>query len=165
MTVPTGLDGIKQVYGDYMPFLRSDYTIGPSWERAILGTCWLPIPTRLGWDPTAEVFKIRMHKLCVDSAAAIFTEIAKANLWRELKTYDGCYAWRPKRNGTKLSAHCWGIAIDLNAGTNQLGTKGDMHPGIVEIFEGAGWEWGGRWKHPDPMHFRHAKATKPVADA
>lgn len=163
MSFPLGLTEIIAHYGDYTPFLRSDYTVTPTWERAILATCWLPIPMRLGWIPPGatqppEVYKIRMHKLCCDSASGVFARIAKANLWPEMKTFDGCYNWRPKKtDNSKLSAHCWGIAIDINAATNKLGTKGDMAPGIVELFEAEGWEWGGRWAHPDPMHFQACK--------
>jgi hypothetical protein len=157
MPVPNGLKEILTTYGDYHPFLRSDYTISPSWERATLGTCWLPMPLRLGWDPSKEVQKIRMHRLITLDAAEIFGRIAKAGLWTKLRTFDGCYAWRAKRGVQKLSTHCWGIALDFNAATNQLGEKGDMDPQIVEIFEGAGWEWGGRWDRSDPMHFQAAK--------
>lgn len=151
--MPNGLDEIIKVYGDYKPFLRGDYTVSPSWERAILATCWLPIPLKIGWV-AAETYKIRMNKECIDSARTIFCDIAKANLWPKLKTFDGCYAWRQSRTSQKLSTHCWGIAVDLNAATNQLGETGDMDPKIVEIFEGNGWVWGGRWERPDPMHFQ-----------
>ncbi|MGH9552772.1 MAG: M15 family metallopeptidase, partial [Terriglobales bacterium] len=56
----------------------------------------------------------------------------------------------------KLSAHSWGIAIDLNPGSNLQGSSGDMDAGVVEIFRRAGFEWGGEWKGNtcDPMHFQ-----------
>jgi hypothetical protein len=43
-----------------------------------------------------------------------------------------------------------------------------MDPRVVEIFERWGFEWGGRWLVPDPMHFefvrfvpRDPPATRP----
>jgi hypothetical protein len=49
-----------------------------------------------------------------------------------------------------------GIAIGLNPETNPQGTEGNMDPGVVTIFRGAGFEWGGDWpgRVRDPMHFQ-----------
>jgi hypothetical protein len=49
--------------------------------------------------------------------------------------------------------HAFGLAVDLNVSTNLFGTRGDMDPRVVEIFEKWGFLWGGRWSQPDPMHF------------
>ena len=49
--------------------------------------------------------------------------------------------------------HAFGLALDLNVQRNLYGTPGGMHPDIVAIFEKWGFEWGGRWDRPDPMHF------------
>ena len=56
-----------------------------------------------------------------------------------------------------LSMHAFGLAVDLNVTSNQLGTEGDMDPRVVEIFERWGFAWGGRWSRPDPMHFELAR--------
>jgi hypothetical protein len=53
--------------------------------------------------------------------------------------------------------HGFGGALDFNAETNELGTKGDMDPEVVAIVEAHGWEWGGRWRRPDPMHWQFAR--------
>jgi D-alanyl-D-alanine carboxypeptidase len=60
------------------------------------------------------------------------------------------------RTNTKPSTHSWGIAIDLNPETNAQGTAGDMDAGVIEIFRGAGFKWGGDWEGGtrDPMHFQ-----------
>lgn len=52
-----------------------------------------------------------------------------------------------------LSSHSWGMAIDINASTNKLNTKGDMNARIVETFLKHGFMWGGNFKRLDPMHF------------
>ena len=49
--------------------------------------------------------------------------------------------------------HAFGLAVDLNVKENPLGSSGNMDPRVVEIFEDWGFEWGGLWARPDPMHF------------
>lgn len=51
------------------------------------------------------------------------------------------------------SNHAYGIAIDINALTNVLGTAGDMPADVVAQWEREGGDWGGDWSRPDPMHF------------
>lgn len=51
------------------------------------------------------------------------------------------------------SNHAFGLAIDVNALTNVLGTTGDMPIEVVEQWETEGGDWGGDWERPDPMHF------------
>ena len=53
-----------------------------------------------------------------------------------------------------MSAHSYGMAIDINAATNKMYTKGDMNPRIVETFLKYGFEWGGNFTRLDPMHFQ-----------
>jgi hypothetical protein len=70
-------------------------------------------------------------------------------------TSSGGYNYRPIRGSTKLSQHAFGNAIDINAATNPLGSRGtDMPANIGELAAKHGIEWGGTWKNrPDPMHF------------
>lgn len=155
MSFPIGLDEIVKEYGNPRLYLRADGVVHNSWEQIILGTCVLPAPLPLGWDPNTLVTRIRVHRKLLGSIGLIFTQLFAEGHWPLLKTFDGCYAWRTKRGVQKLSAHCWGIAIDFNAETNQLGEKGDMPPEIVQVFMKNGWEWGGHWlQRPDPMHFQ-----------
>ncbi len=63
------------------------------------------------------------------------------------------------------SNHFWGVAIDLNSGTNfgnrlkPMQCTVDIPPEIVKIFESVGLRWGGRYISQanlnifDPMHF------------
>ena len=95
----------------------------------------------------------------------------------ELKTWDGCYNFRPIRGYEKqynklmkagkfaeaikyLSVHSWGAAIDLNASENGLGVKPMLSPGFVKCFTDACLEWGGYWKRKDGMHFQLALLPK-----
>ncbi len=89
----------------------------------------------------------------------------------DIKTWDGLFNIRPIRGKETLvaslismgklnealkymSAHSYGMAIDINAATNKLNTKGDMNPRIVETFLKYGFEWGGNFSRLDPMHFQ-----------
>jgi hypothetical protein len=51
------------------------------------------------------------------------------------------------------STHSFGLAIDVNALSNILGTTGDMPMEVVQQWEIEGGDWGGDWSRPDPMHF------------
>jgi hypothetical protein len=51
------------------------------------------------------------------------------------------------------SNHAFGLAVDINALTNVMGTTGDMPAEVVAQWEIEGGDWGGDWSRPDPMHF------------
>ena len=74
-----------------------------------------------------------------------------------IKTWDGCFQIRRKRGGLSASLHSWGLAIDINAAWNRMGRPSTQHPSLVSCFEQAGFEWGGRWRRPDPMHLQLAR--------
>ena len=88
--------------------------------------------------------------------ASVFASIQEGGLNTRIKSFGGCFAFRPQETGSKLSTHSWGIAIDLNPETNLQAAVGDMDAGLIEIFRQAGFEWGGDWqgKTRDPMHFQ-----------
>ena len=157
MVVPSGLAEIKDCYGD--PFEGGLPTVEEpeGWRSKILTTIQLPETLPLSWDLSVNVSRISCHKVIAYQLSAILREIMEEGLWPRLRSYGGCYCWRATRGGTRLSTHSWGIAVDFAVATNQLGTPGDMDRGIVEIFEAAGWTWGGRWGRPDPMHFAAAR--------
>lgn len=64
-------------------------------------------------------------------------------------------------NGCVLSAHAFGIAVDINWDENCNGCSNYTIPmEIVDIFESYGFRWGGRYKSVfgsriDPMHFEY----------
>lgn len=66
---------------------------------------------------------------------------------------DWSYFNRDIRGAEGKSNHAYGIAIDINALTNILGTAGDMPEEVVHQWETEGGDWGGDWSRPDPMHF------------
>jgi peptidoglycan L-alanyl-D-glutamate endopeptidase CwlK len=81
-----------------------------------------------------------------------------------LKT-GGTFNWRPIAGSEQLSAHSFGIAIDIDPDYSDYwrwASHGKLIPyknriphRIVEIFERHGFIWGGKWYHYDTMHFEY----------
>lgn len=122
----------------------------PAWVAANITTGTVPI---LG--------SVRCHRLMFNQLAGALGEIEEVGLASEIRPeeYAGCYVPRfidrdPRRG---LSMHAFGLAVDVNTSTNGLGTRGDMHPDVVAIFQKWGFAWGGLWSRPDPMHFELAR--------
>lgn len=126
----------------------------PAWVAANIASGEVPI---LG--------RVTCHRLLFPQLAAALAEIQQEGLASRLhrSDYGGCYVPRfigrdPRRG---LSMHAFGLALDLNVSENYLGTRGNMDPRIVEIFEKWGFRWGGRWSQPDPMHFELSRLVEP----
>lgn len=151
------MDEVKVYYGDPKLYTLLDGGVDPAWEKLALDYVHLPAPLPLGWDREIKVIRIRIHRKLVPSLTNVFNRIYLNGQWEQLTSFDGTYAWRPKRTSSKLSLHCWGAAIDLNASSNPLGGLGDMPWQIINAFNQEGWEWGGEWKYADPMHFQAAR--------
>ena len=75
---------------------------------------------------------------------------------------DWSYQNRSVRGDSFKSNHAFGIAVDLNALTNPLGTPGDMPEDVVRQWEVEGGEWGGDWSRADPMHFETHLTPKEI---
>lgn len=123
----------------------------PAWVASNITTATVPI-----------IGTVRCHTIMVPQLAAALQEISDAGLAGEIRTYAGCYVPRfidrdPRRG---LSMHAFGLAADFNTATNALGTRGDMHPEVVRIFQKWGFTWGGVWSRPDPMHFELARIVR-----
>jgi hypothetical protein len=117
-----------------------------AWVDSNIATATVPI-----------IGEVACHRLMIPQLQAALSEIESAGLANELRPddYGGCYVPRfiDRNPSLPLSMHAFGLAVDINVSTNQLGSEGDMNPRIVEIFERWGFVWGGDWSRPDPMHF------------
>lgn len=153
---PKGLDEIIATFGDIRTYIANDGTLSPSWETSKLDLFPLPFALPLSWDLKTSVIRARCHQLLVPVFTSVFTAINDAGLKDRLTSFAGCFQYRMQRTGAKLSTHAWGIAIDLNAESNQQGTAGNMDADVVKIFKDAGFEWGGDWagRVRDPMHLQ-----------
>ena len=129
--------------------------------------------------------EVRSNLVKVDwfGGSVIFTQVNGAadslrSVAREIKTHSelkpylqssGTFYWRKVRGANRLSAHSYGIAIDIgvsfsdywlwkNKGkkeTDSLQYANRMPQALIDIFERHGFIWGGRWYHYDTMHFEY----------
>jgi hypothetical protein len=87
----------------------------------------------------------------------------------------GTFAYRAVAGTSYLSAHSFGIAIDLNIGCSDywywdktrsadgaFAYRNRMPLSIVEAFEREGFIWGGKWAHYDTMHFEYRPELLPA---
>jgi hypothetical protein len=144
--------------GAYPPIPKTREAIGSIFgaagsPAASAGRVTLPAPLKLGWAQQTSVTRVACHVKMVAPFTDVFNRIHADGLWPNLRTFDGIYNDRSIKGSAKKSLHAYGIAIDLNASTNQMGRTGDMPPAIVKIFEDIGFCWGGRFKRKDAMHF------------
>lgn len=74
--------------------------------------------------------------------------------------FAGCWYPRFTRTATGspagISRHSWGAAVDINAPTNPFGSEGTQDARLVEVMKRWGFNWGGDWALPDPMHFEYS---------
>jgi hypothetical protein len=159
-TPPHGLDEIIATFGNIYEYIGTGGQLAPRWQSDFLAKTSLPFPMRLAWDPSRVITQMTCHRLMTGIYASVFAGIQKSGLESKVMSFGGCFAFRPQRTGSKLSAHSWGIAIDLNPQTNAQGSAGNMDARLVEVFRAAGFEWGGDWsgKTRDPMHFQFCTA-------
>lgn len=109
-----------------------------------------------------KVHKVTVNKIMEAPLRLAFAEI---EYWNRVEPHK---AWLPKVFGSWCiriqssdehkripSTHSWAIAFDVDPSDNMANTNGNLPDWIVEVFEGWGFFWGGRWKkYIDPMHFQ-----------
>ena len=156
LACPHGLDQICSTFGDIFQYVLPNHSLDPRWQTEFLTRITLPFPLLLSWDKSRTVTQMTCHKLMAGIFAHVLGSLQNADLQERITSFGGCFSFRPQRTGAKLSAHSWGIAIDLNPETNAQGTEGNMDPGVIKIFRDAGFEWGSDWQGRvrDPMHFQ-----------
>jgi hypothetical protein len=156
LLAPHGLDEIIATFGDVHEYVAVDGQLEARWQVDFMERVSLPFSLRLSWDPSRTVTRMTCHRRLTRVFSSVFSSIQERGLQDRITSFGGCFAFRPQRTGSKLSAHSWGIAIDLNPESNPQGSAGNMDAGVIEIFRRAGFEWGGGWqgKTRDPMHFQ-----------
>lgn len=106
------LDRLYQKYGDPLAdisaFKKGNITI---WDIPIYINTFIPaLPNHL-----------MCHHDFVEPLQAVLYSLIEVGLYKEIKTFDGCYVPRLQRNSAKCSIHSFGTAIDLNAHENPFG--------------------------------------------
>ncbi len=163
---------LNTFYGN--PDKNNDGRADRDWELKnlvrIIPPYQLYYPSADGKNPRATKFAhLWIHRLCHDSLMASLIGIQKEFSNSEITLFQldvcgGAYNFRLKRGGAGLSMHSWGCAIDLSHLFNPMGRKYTSDPvrkmmpmRAVKIFADEGWQWGGKWKNPDGMHFQAAR--------
>ena len=142
------LASIKQVFGEFAA--RDPGTgfieIERSWVKQNIRTARIPL---LG--------RVTCHRVLFPQLERVFGRVIEEGLEFLVnpEQFGGCYSPRyvDRLAGGRLSHHAWGIGIDVNVAENAFGTAPDQDERLVQIFEQAGFTWGGRWVVPDGMHF------------
>lgn len=146
--VPHGLIEIERCFGaiEYVEADEGRVQITNGFETERIVSVRYPV---VGW--------IQCHTDIEAIVGEVLADIVRKNLASRIHSFVG-YNARHKMHDPQrtLSTHSWGIAFDVNASSNAVGTAGDMHPEIIESFEAFGFQWGGRWAYKDPMHFQYA---------
>jgi hypothetical protein len=120
---------IIATFGDIYKYVRPDGQLDPRWQTDFLARIRLPFPLRLAWDGSQTIHQMTCHRRVASVFASVFASIQQQGLQARVSTFGGCFAFRPQRTGSRLSAHSWGIAIDLNPRSNVQGSAGDMNAG------------------------------------
>ena len=105
-----------------------------------------------------------LHKKVVDVYSAAYTEVLQHFGAAHIKEFHldvsgGAFCYRPMRNGTRLSVHSWGIAIDMDPARNPFPARwkeGMLNREFADILMKHGIWWRGIPGDNDPMHFQAA---------
>jgi hypothetical protein len=110
---------------------------------------------------------VRVHRSIVPALVRAARRLerarqADANLAPFLRRLSGGFAARKIAGTDRISAHAYGIAIDLDKSMSDYwrwrkgsGWRNRIPQAIVDAFEAEGFIWGGRWYHYDTMHFEY----------
>jgi hypothetical protein len=137
---------IKDAFGEfaYRDLAGRDIEIDPEWVQENITTAAVPL---LG--------EIRCNAAMIEPLTMVLGELAAMNLGHlvDPSTFAGCWAPRRITDGNSLSKHAWGIAVDINIGSNPRGSFSTQDPRLVDLMRSADFTWGGTWLVPDPGHY------------
>lgn len=158
LAVPVGIGGVEATFGRLT--FGPDGRLTAAWERAHLGLFELPYPLDNEVIPGGhQVTHLYCHRLLGPVFQDVFRAIDDAGLREHAMGYGGCFNVRSIRGRPgHMSLHAYGVALDLNAHDNPLGSdESHQHPDVVALFKAHGFHWGGDFVgRKDPQHFQYA---------
>lgn len=152
----------------YEPFFRKMYGGTASEVRKKLVTIYW-MPSVFGKRYPLKVTTVNGIDKKLQRISAQLEKLPRTYL-KFLQNPAGSFYWRNVAGQSYLSAHSFGIAIDINSSysnywlwdwqrlhkpISQLNHHNRVPMQIVEIFEKEGFYWGGRWDFYDTMHFEY----------
>jgi hypothetical protein len=142
------LEQVKETFGEfaYRPVAgERAVEMDPDWVAVNIVDAEVPL---LG--------TVRCHRDLIEPLRQALEGIVAAGAADEIdpSRYAGC--WNPRRiavDGSRLSRHAWGIALDVNVDLSVPGGGEVPDERVVAAFAAAGFVWGGEFLVPDNHHF------------
>ena len=107
------------------------------------------------------------HRLVCEEWVRLFEKACTVSGYTPTKVWSWVARRKMWRDDKGVSMHAYGVAFDVDPALNKYGmSKGTPlheHPSFVDVFENAGWTWGGRWgdqetgRGCDPHHFERVR--------
>jgi D-alanyl-D-alanine carboxypeptidase-like protein len=144
---------LKSLFGEFAarpaPGNPGYLQIQPSWER-----------TNLVTEPVPLLGPVTCNRAIIPQLRGAMAELRRRGIGSLVRTYDGCFAPRfiNRDPSAMISHHAWGVAIDLNAGTNVYGSPPHQDPRLVRVMQRWGFTWGGNFIVPDGNHFEYRRS-------
>lgn len=146
-----------------------DHDPGRFRVEALLSASYGPEPARQQVRARFLGLPVRVHRKIAPALDRVAKRLTAArehdpSLRPFLRRLSGGFAERTIAGTDRLSAHAFGIAIDLDASMSDYWRWQKKGPhrwrnripqAIVDAFEAEGFIWGGRWYHYDTMHFEY----------
>jgi len=139
---------------------------GPGWPHCQ--------PANIKTLVRADGIRIPVHKSIIEIVAYLMDKTEHDIGYNLVPGWCWGYACRAIRGSKSPSNHSWGLALDLNAPNNPMGSKliTDMPSSMVKLWEAHMFRWGGTYKsRPDAMHYEFmgtpadaARITKQIRD-
>ena len=114
-------------------------------------------------DTQVGPVKVKMLKPAIESLGVILDKIklADPDLYARINTSGSLCVRLVRGSGTSVSAHSFGLAVDLNI-DGVLDTLGDGRTQLgltilSDFFNADGWVWGAGYGREDSMHFEASK--------
>ncbi|MDQ1714107.1 MAG: hypothetical protein QOC60_52 [Frankiaceae bacterium] len=155
-TVLTQLQ-MKQLFGEFTVQKLPNGSLVP-------GASW--VTSHIVDRRITQLGVVTCNKGVMADLTAAMTEITRRNIGSIVHTADfqyegGCYnpSVIPFSNGGALSAHTWGVAVDINVDVNPLGAAPHQDPRLVAIMRAHNFMWGGTFLRTDAAHFEWVGPT------
>lgn len=145
------IDFYKAIYGHSKQEV-AEHIVKLPWFDRVFHKSYIYVS---GFNDVAQAF-VRVMRRLADLPQAYY---------QFLSDQDAFY-WRNIADSNNLSAHSFGIALDINTKfsrywlwdkkeRNQYQHENQIPLEIIHAFEEEGFVWGGRWWHYDTMHFEY----------
>jgi len=95
------------------------------------------------------------NKDIASGITAVLESLQRAGKLSSLAEFNGSFFFRTLRTSSNISAHAYGLAVDVNGSMNPRGHPSNQSAVLRAAFTRAGFVDGGRWPSPytDAMHF------------